>query len=143
MRTAFVYVPNGVIQPDWWPDGAGKDFTFNRTLKPLEPYKQRLQVIGGLDHVNATAGPDGPGDHARASGTFLTGVRVRKTAGSDIHAGVSIDQVLAQSGRPLDAVSVVGAELRLRPPLGQLRLGLFLRLSIQPRVEFADHSPAP
>jgi Protein of unknown function (DUF1552) len=96
VRTAFVYVPNGVIQPDWWPDGEGKSFTFNRTLKPLEPVKHRLQVIGGLDHVNATAGPDGAGDHARASGTFLTGVRVRKTAGSDIHAGVSIDQVLAR-----------------------------------------------
>src|SRR4029453_12275803 len=42
-----------------------------------------------------TPGPDGAGDHARASGTFLTGVRVRKTAGSDIRAGVSIDQVAA------------------------------------------------
>jgi hypothetical protein len=48
-----------------------------------------------LDHVNATPGPDGAGDHARASGTFLTGVRVKKTAGSDIHAGISIDQVVA------------------------------------------------
>jgi hypothetical protein len=48
-----------------------------------------------LDHVNATPGPDGAGDHARASGSFLTGVRVKKTAGSDIHAGVSIDQVVA------------------------------------------------
>ena len=65
MRTAFVYVPNGVIQPDWWPTGEGKSFTFNRTLKPLESVKQRVQVIGGLDHVNATAGPDGAGDQPR------------------------------------------------------------------------------
>ena len=43
-----------------------------------------------------SGGLDGPGDHARASGTFLTGVRVRKTAGADIHAGVSVDQVAAQ-----------------------------------------------
>jgi hypothetical protein len=49
-----------------------------------------------MDHVNATPGPDGAGDHARASGTFLTGVRVKKTAGSDIHAGVSIDQLVAR-----------------------------------------------
>ena len=54
-----------------------------------------MQVLGGLDHVHATAGPDGAGDHARANGTFLTGVRVKKTAGADIHAGVSIDQVVA------------------------------------------------
>src|SRR5205085_6669093 len=49
-----------------------------------------------LDHQNATPGPDGPGDHARANGTFLTGVRVKKTAGADVRAGVSIDQVAAQ-----------------------------------------------
>ena len=56
----------------------------------------KVQILGGLDQVNATAGPDGPGDHARASGTFLTGVRVKKTAGADIHAGISVDQVAAQ-----------------------------------------------
>ena len=48
-----------------------------------------------MDQVNAMPGPDGAGDHARASGTFLTGVRVKKTAGADIHAGISIDQVMA------------------------------------------------
>jgi hypothetical protein len=65
-------------------------------MQPLAALKDRLQVLGGLDHVNATPGPDGAGDHARASGTFLTGVRVKKTAGSDIRAGVSIDQLIAQ-----------------------------------------------
>ncbi len=54
-------------------------------------------MIGGLDHINATPGPDGAGDHARANGTFLTGVRVRKTAGADIHAGISVDQVAANN----------------------------------------------
>src|SRR5437870_1739310 len=96
LRMAFVYVPNGVIQPTWWPQGEGKDFELNTTMQPLEKVKHQLQVLGGMDHVNATAGPDGAGDHARASGTFLTGVRVKKTAGADIHAGISIDQVVAQ-----------------------------------------------
>jgi hypothetical protein len=93
---AFVYFPNGAIQPNWWPKGEGKEFELNRTLQPLEKVKHQLQVLGGMDHENATPGPDGAGDHARASGTFLTGVRVKKTAGSDIRAGVSIDQVVAQ-----------------------------------------------
>ena len=62
-------------------------------MEPLERLKDKIQVIGGLDHMNATGGKDGPGDHARASATFLTGVRVKKTAGADIHAGVSVDQV--------------------------------------------------
>ena len=81
---AFVYFPNGAIQPNWWPTGEGSDFQLSRTMQPLEGLKQQMQVLGGLDHVNATPGPDGAGDHARASGTFLTGVRVKKTAGSDI-----------------------------------------------------------
>jgi hypothetical protein len=55
-----------------------------------------VQVLGGLDQKEAMAGPDGAGDHARASGTFLTGVRVKKTAGADIHAGPSIDQLTAE-----------------------------------------------
>ena len=64
-------------------------------MQSLAPVKDQVQILGGLDHVNATPGPDGAGDHARASGTFLTGVRVKKTAGADIHAGISIDQVVA------------------------------------------------
>jgi hypothetical protein len=95
LRMAFVYFPNGAIQPNWWPESEGEDFALSRTLRPLEPVRHQLQVLGGMDHVNATPGRDGAGDHARASGTFLTGVRVKKTAGADIHAGVSIDQVAA------------------------------------------------
>ena len=53
-------------------------------------------MIGGLKHENATAGNDGAGDHARANATFLTGARARKTAGKDIHVGISVDQVAAQ-----------------------------------------------
>jgi hypothetical protein len=55
-----------------------------------------VQVIGGLKHENATAGRDGAGDHARASATFLTGQRARKTAGKDIYVGISVDQAAAQ-----------------------------------------------
>jgi len=96
LRMAFVYFPNGAIQPNWWPQGTGANFELAATMQPLSRVKHQLQVLGGLDHVNATPGPDGAGDHARASGTFLTGVRVRKTAGADIQAGVSIDQIVAR-----------------------------------------------
>jgi hypothetical protein len=65
-------------------------------MQPLEAVKEKLQVLSGLDHINATAGEDGAGDHARASATFLTGERARKTAGRDIQAGVSIDQLIAR-----------------------------------------------
>ncbi|HTL55294.1 MAG TPA: DUF1552 domain-containing protein [Candidatus Limnocylindrales bacterium] len=96
LRMGFVYFPNGAIQSSWWPKGEDKEFELAETMQPLAGVKEQLQVLGGMDHVNATPGPDGAGDHARASGTFLTGVRVKKTAGSDIHAGVSIDQLVAR-----------------------------------------------
>jgi len=95
-RMAFLYVPNGTIPGAWWPAGdAGTNFALSPTLAPLEKVRGQIQVISGLADESAEAGPDGAGDHARAGGTFLTGVRVKKTAGSDIHAGVSIDQVVA------------------------------------------------
>jgi hypothetical protein len=94
LRSAFIYFPNGAIPAAWWPTGDETNFTFNRTLGPLLEKKGQLQVLGGLDNLSAMAGPDGGGDHARANGTFLTGVRLKKSA-TDIHAGVSIDQVMA------------------------------------------------
>ena len=96
LRTAFIYFPNGAIPSEWWPNQDGADFAFNRTLQPLAHHRNSLQILGGLDHRNAEAGADGGGDHARANGTFLTGVRMKKSA-SDIRAGISIDQVMAQS----------------------------------------------
>src|ERR1051326_7221169 len=95
LRAAFLYFPNGAIPSAWWPKGGETDFEFSRTLEPLTELRQHIQVFGGLDHVNATAGPDGAGDHARANGTFLTGVRMKKSA-TDIRAGISIDQVMAR-----------------------------------------------
>src|SRR3954471_1354637 len=95
-RMAFVYVPNGAIPAAWWPAGdGGAAFELSPTLAPLAKVRGQLQVISGLSDVSADPGADGAGDHARAGGTFLTGVRIKKTAGSDIHAGVSIDQVVA------------------------------------------------
>ncbi|HTD88735.1 MAG TPA: DUF1552 domain-containing protein [Candidatus Binatia bacterium] len=95
LRMAFIYFPNGAHQENWWPE-QGDGLVLSRTMQPLESVKHQLQILGGMDHVNATPGPDGAGDHARASGTFLTGVRVKKTAGADIHAGISVDQLAAR-----------------------------------------------
>ncbi len=96
VRMAFFYVPNGTIPSAWWPEGdGGRDFQLPRTLQPLAGLRNQLRIISGLADDSADAGPDGAGDHARAGGTFLTGVRIKKTNGSDIYAGVSIDQVVA------------------------------------------------
>lgn len=95
LRSAFVYFPNGAIPSAWRPEGDGKDFQFKKTLQPLEPLKNMVQVMRGLDHKTAEGGPDGAGDHARGGGTFLTGVRLNKSAVT-VRAGVSIDQLIAR-----------------------------------------------
>jgi hypothetical protein len=96
LRAAFLYFPNGAIPAAWWPEGEGGNFSFSHTLQPLEPWRRHIQVLGGLDDSSAKPGEDGAGDHARANGTFLTGVRVKKSA-TELHAGISIDQVMAQA----------------------------------------------
>jgi Protein of unknown function (DUF1552) len=95
LRAAFIFFPNGAIPSAWWPKEEGTEYQLSRTLEPLDSVKDHVQVLGGLNHRTATAGPDGAGDHARGNGTFLTGVRLKKSA-SDIRAGISIDQVIAR-----------------------------------------------
>ena len=95
-RMAFVYVPNGIIMKDWTPAAEGSTFDFTRILKPLEPHRQNLMVLSGLTQNTGRALGDGPGDHARAAASFLTGIHPKKTSGADISLGVSIDQIAAQ-----------------------------------------------
>lgn len=95
LRTAFIYFPNGAIPASWWPKGEGADFQLGRTLQPLESMKDQIQVLGGLNLKTGDGGPDGAGDHARAGGTFLSGVRLNKSA-TNIRAGITIDQVIAK-----------------------------------------------
>ena len=97
VRLAFVYVPNGIVMKDWTPKASGKGFEFTRILKPLESLREDLFVLSGLDERNGNALGDGPGDHARAGAAFLTGVHCKKTEGTDIHNGISADQIAAQA----------------------------------------------
>lgn len=94
-RLAFLYVPNGAHMQDWTPSATGKEFDLPKILEPLAPYKSHLNVLSGLTLDKARPNGDGPGDHARSLAAFLTGRQARKTAGSDIKAGVSVDQVAA------------------------------------------------
>jgi hypothetical protein len=94
VRMGFVYVPNGVIMNGWNPEYEGALNTLPRTLKPLEPFKNDLLLLGNLTHNNGRALLDGPGDHGRCCGSYLTGVQPRKTV-MDIKAGISCDQIVA------------------------------------------------
>jgi len=94
VRMGFVYVPNGIDMRHWNPDYQGKLGELPRILKPLEPFRQDILLLGNLTHNTGRALLDGPGDHGRATGSYLTGIQARKTM-VDIKAGISCDQVVA------------------------------------------------
>jgi hypothetical protein len=98
VRLGFAYVPNGIInlKGEWKPARTGADFEFMSTMKPLEPYRDRVLVLSGLTQNGGRALGDGPGDHARAGATWLTGVHPKKTEGADIRSGISVDQIAAR-----------------------------------------------
>lgn len=93
-RIAVVYVPNGIVMKDWSPSEFGADYQFTRILKPLESYKQHFTVIAGLENNAAKKGKGG--GHAKASGSFLSGTTPKYTAGADVQAGTTFDQIAAQ-----------------------------------------------
>jgi hypothetical protein len=96
IRLGFVYHATGMIMNRWTPAVEGTSFEFPVTMKPLEPFRDRLTVMSGLAQVNGRALGDGPGDHARAGATFLTGVHPKKTEGVGIRCGISADQIAAK-----------------------------------------------
>lgn len=95
-RMAFLYVPNGKHIPDWTPTKIGKDFELSPILQPLAKVKKKIMVLSGLTADKANPYGDGGGDHARALAAYLTGVHPNKTDGTDIRAGISVDQLAAQ-----------------------------------------------
>jgi hypothetical protein len=94
-RLQVFYLPNGMVMQDLVPKQIGAGYEMSPILKPLEAYRDRFSVISGLAHDEGNAKGDGPGDHARACSSYLTGTHPKKSD-SSIHAGVSMDQLVAQ-----------------------------------------------
>jgi hypothetical protein len=103
-RIAWIYVPNGKNMEDWTPASEGSDYVLPSILEPLAAHRRDFSVISGLAIDPANSHGNGGGDHARASAAFLTGARPRKTAGADIKAGISADQI---------AANIIGEQTRL------------------------------
>ncbi|MFK7852365.1 MAG: DUF1552 domain-containing protein [Akkermansiaceae bacterium] len=97
LRMAYLYVPNGVNLEHWRPKGTASSYKMGKSFKTMEKHREDFQIFTGFEQKNASNGGDGPGDHARANSVFLTSTRPKKTAGSDIKLGVSIDQVAANA----------------------------------------------
>ena len=94
-RFGVFYVPNGMSMPYWFPKTEGPLDELPPTLQSLNKFKDKVLLCGGLDDEAANL-VKGGGDHARSAGTFLTGVPFKITAGADVLAAVSMDQVAAR-----------------------------------------------
>lgn len=99
LRMAYLYIPNGVNMEHWRPRGTGSSYKLGKSMASLEELRDDFQIFSGFAHQHATAGRDGAGDHARSNATFLTGARAKKTSGSDIRVGVSVDQIAARAAQ--------------------------------------------
>jgi hypothetical protein len=93
LRTAFIFVPNGINMDFWTPKNS--TYELNGILSPLAHLKNSVNVISGLAQQNAFPLGDGPGDHARSAAAWLTGCHPKKTNGANIKNGISFDQILA------------------------------------------------
>ena len=97
-RFACFYVPHGATMDKWTPATEGTGFAFTEILKPLEPFREHINIVSGLAHPfvagAGSADVSAGANHTRAAAVFLTGAVPER--GARAHLGVSADQVAAK-----------------------------------------------
>ena len=95
-RLAFLFFPHGVTMNKWLPTGTGTDFAFSPILKPLEPYREYLNIVSNT-YAPMAYGADASAaaNHARSSAVFLSGVKPDESARPAL--GETVDQVAAKA----------------------------------------------
>src|ERR1700677_1463497 len=88
-RFGIVFLGNGINEDHWSAQGQGWAMKLRKPLEPLEPLKQKINVIDGLYVKSLT----GQGIHPGQTGSLLSGAHISK--GAIIHSGISIDQMIA------------------------------------------------
>src|SRR5215831_571130 len=89
----------GLAKNLWSPAAAGREFDLSPgSLAPLEPFRDYLTIVSNTDvrMAEAFTTPEIGGDHFRSSAVFLTHTHPKQTEGSDVHVGISLDQMYAQ-----------------------------------------------
>ena len=92
VRFGAVYIPNGVVPAQWFPATEGAAYEMTPILEPLEPFRDRMTVLSGLDSDPPRSPDAATAVHARASTKFLTNVHPYRT----LRAGTSMDQIAAR-----------------------------------------------
>jgi hypothetical protein len=90
-RMAVMFQPNGTIASAWRPTGGETDFVLSPILKPLEPYRNDILVIRGLNQM----GLSGSCNHAAGTVGLLTGRPNHAPNIKGWGTGISVDQYVA------------------------------------------------
>jgi hypothetical protein len=93
-RLGCIYIPHGATMDKWTPAADGTGFEFTEILKPLEPFRDRVNVISELSHPQAYGTGSATANHNRSAAAFLSGSHAQ--TGAQPHLGVTVDQVIAQ-----------------------------------------------
>jgi len=95
-RFAPIYIGNGANMFEWTPATEGVGFELSPSLQPLAPFRDQMMVLTGLDNFPATDQGDVGGQHPRAAPAFMSCMHPKATEGSDVEAGTTIDQIIAE-----------------------------------------------
>jgi uncharacterized protein DUF1552 len=95
-RFVGCFVPHGMAPGYWVPEKEGKDFAYPFCWKPLEPFRDQTTIMSGLHSRSAEPPPGVTGADHWVAAAFLCANKPKKTAGADVYAGTTIDQLIAQ-----------------------------------------------
>src|SRR6188508_1530153 len=96
-RFVGCFVPHGMAPGYWVPATEGKlDATLPFNWKPLEPFVNQTVIMSGLHSRSAEPPPGATGADHWVAAAFLCANKPKKTAGADVYAGTTIDQLIAQ-----------------------------------------------
>jgi hypothetical protein len=117
-RLAFIFFPHGVTMDKWTPATEGAGFEFTPVLKPLEPFRDYINVISNT-YAPMAYGPDASAaaNHSRSSAVFLSGSKPEE--GSRPLLGETVDQMAAKSigqDTPLPSIELTVEEGGLTSP---------------------------
>ena len=91
------FVPHGAAPGYWVPEKEGAlpaELPFN--WKPLEPFRDSLTILTGLHSRSSEPPPGETGADHWVAAAFLCAQKPKKTAGADVYAGHTIDQIIAE-----------------------------------------------
>jgi hypothetical protein len=94
-RLACIYIPHGAVMSRWTPATEGTGFEFPSILKPLEPFRERVNVISDFSLPLAYGSDASAGaNHTRSSAVWLAGAA--PASGGKATLGITVDQAAAR-----------------------------------------------